>query len=237
MTGPNTSFWMISSSCCSPSTTLASKKKPRAAGLVAAGQHPGVVGQPVDEPGDPVQLGGVVQRPEVGVRRCPGRPRSGRAPARPAPPPGRRGRRGPASTRVAAVQSWPALKYPATAIASAAAGHVRVVEHDDRRLAAQFQVDPLEVTGGRDGDLLARPHAAGDRHHLRDRVGDQCPAGVPVTADHVEHARRQELAHQFGHEQRGDRRGVGRLEHHGVARPRAPGPTSTPPSSSGSSTA
>ena len=26
MTGPNTSFWMISSSWCSPSTTLASKK-------------------------------------------------------------------------------------------------------------------------------------------------------------------------------------------------------------------
>ena len=97
-------------------------------------------------------------------------------------------------------------------------GHVGVVEHDDRRLAAEFQVDPLEVTRGRDRDLLARPHAAGDRHHLRHRVRDQRAAGVPVTAHHVEHAVRQELAHQLGHEQRADRRGVGRLEHHGVAR-------------------
>src|SRR5215217_6952877 len=55
-------------------------------------------------------------------------------------------------------------------------GHVGVVEHDHRGLAAQLQVDPLEVVGGGPGDLLAGPDAAGDRHHRRGRVGHQgCP--------------------------------------------------------------
>ena len=66
----------------------------------------------------------------------------------------------PASTRVAAVQSCPALKYPATAMPSAAGGDVGVVEHDDRGLAAQLEVHPLEVVGGGHGHLPAGPDAS-----------------------------------------------------------------------------
>ena len=62
-----------------------------------------------------------------------------------------------------------------------------------RRLAAELEVDPLEVVGGRLGDLHAGPHRAGDRDHLRGLVRDQRAAGVAVAADDVEHARRQEL--------------------------------------------
>ena len=37
---------------------------------------------------------------------------------------------------------------------------VGVVEHDDRRLAAELEVDPLEVGGGGAGDLHAGAHRA-----------------------------------------------------------------------------
>ena len=39
-------------------------------------------------------------------------------------------------------------------------------------------------------------------------VRDQRAAGVAVAADDVEHAGGQELGHDLGHQQRGDRRGV-----------------------------
>ena len=96
---------------------------------------------------------------------------------------------GPASTRVAAVQSWPALKYPAMAMASAALLDIGVVEDHHRRLAAELEMDPLDVLGGGDGDLAPGPHAPGDRHHLGHRVRHQGPARLAVAAHHVEHAR------------------------------------------------
>ena len=43
--------------------------------------------------------------------------------------------------------------------------HVRVVEHDDRRLAAELQVEPLDGLGGDPGDPLAGHGVAGDRDH------------------------------------------------------------------------
>src|SRR5580700_8137209 len=43
--------------------------------------------------------------------------------------------------------------------------HVRVVEHHDRRLAAELEVDALEVVGRGARDLYAGPDRAGDRHH------------------------------------------------------------------------
>ena len=52
---------------------------------------------------------------------------------------------------------------------------VGVVEHDDRRLAAELEVDPLEVGGRRAGDLHAGAHRAGDRHHVGDRRGRPSP--------------------------------------------------------------
>ena len=56
--------------------------------------------------------------------------------------------------------------------------------------------------GRGDGHLLPGPHAAGDRHHLRHGMGDQRPAGVAVAAHDVEHARREELGHDLGQQQR-----------------------------------
>ena len=69
-------------------------------------------------------------------------------------------------------------------------------------------------------------------------VRDHRPAGVAVAADHVEHARRAGTRPAISASSTVDgRRGVGRLEHHRVAGGDAPGRTSRPPSSSGSSTA
>ena len=77
-------------------------------------------------------------------------------------------------------------------------GHVDVVEDEDRRLAAELEVHPLEVLGGGDRDLPAGPHAAGDGHHLGDGVAHQRPARVPVAADDVEHAGREDLPRHLG---------------------------------------
>jgi tetratricopeptide (TPR) repeat protein len=96
-------------------------------------------------------------------------------------------------------------------------GYVGVIEDDYRGLATQLQVHALEVVRGRPGDFHAGPHRAGDGHHGRDLVRDQLTAGVPVAADHVEHARRQELRGDLRHQQGGRRGGVGRLEHDRVA--------------------
>ncbi len=93
-----------------------------------------------------------------------------------------------------------------------------VVEHDDRRLAAELQVDPLEVLGRGLRDLHARAHRAGDRDHRRGRVADDPGAGLAVADDDVEHARREDLTHDLGQLDRGDRGGVRRLEHDRVAR-------------------
>ena len=95
---------------------------------------------------------------------------------------------------------------------------VGVVEDDDRRLAAEFQVHPLHVAAPppRRPPCPARTEPVID-DHLRDAVLDQRPAGVPVAADDVEHARREELGGQLGQPQRRHRRGVARLEDDGVA--------------------
>ena len=61
---------------------------------------------------------------------------------------------------------------------SAAARDVGVLEHDDRRLAAQLQVRPLDVRGGRGGHRLAGAGRAGDRDHRRDAVVEVSAAPV-----------------------------------------------------------
>ena len=94
---------------------------------------------------------------------------------------------------------------------------VGVVEDDHRRLAAELEVGALELPGRGRRDLHPGPDRTGDRDQLRDLVVDQRTAGVAVTADDVEHARRQELVAQFGEQHRRRRGGVARLEHHCVA--------------------
>ena len=85
---------------------------------------------------------------------------------------------------------------------STASVDVGVVEHDDRRLAAELEVHALEVVGRGLRDLHARAHRAGDRDHLRGRVVDHRGAGRAVARDDVEHARRQELGGDLGEQQR-----------------------------------
>ena len=109
MTGPNTSCWMISSSWRSPLTTLASKKKPRAPIRWPPVSTLAWSGSRSMNPVTRSSWAGVVQRAEVRVRHV----RAGHRLAA-----GLLGQRlgqvvgdpGAASTRVAAVQSWPALK-------------------------------------------------------------------------------------------------------------------------------
>ena len=72
-------------------------------------------------------------------------------------------------------------------------GDVGVLEDDDRRLAAQLQVDALDVLGRGLGDLHAGPYGAGDGGHRRGRVLDHRAAGVAVAADDVEDALGQDL--------------------------------------------
>src|SRR5690606_4721302 len=96
--------------------------------------------------------------------------------------------------------------------------HVGVVADDDGGLAAQLQVEPLEVDGGGLGDLGSGAGGAGERDEPWDRVVHGGAAGVAVAGDHVEHAGRQELRGDLGEQQGGHGRGVGRLEHDGVAR-------------------
>ena len=100
---------------------------------------------------------------------------------------------------------------------------VGVVEDDHRCLAAQLEVGALDVCCGRGRHRDPGAGGAGDRHQLRDRVRDQRGAGVPVAADHVADARREELLHLLDHPAREAGRGVRRLEHDGVARRPAPG--------------
>ena len=58
----------------------------------------------------------------------------------------------------------------------------------------------LEILRRRLGDLVAGAGRAGDRHHRRCLVRDDRPAGVAVAADHVEHAGREELGGDLGHQ-------------------------------------
>src|SRR5919112_4013445 len=95
---------------------------------------------------------------------------------------------------------------------------IGVVEDDDRRLAAELQVYPLEVGGGGLRDLHAGPYGTGDRHHLWRGVLDQHPSCVPVAAEHVEDAIGEEFRGDLGHHHSGDGSSVGRLDHDGVAR-------------------
>ena len=57
MAGPNISSWTISSPCSRPVTTVGAKQKPRAPTWRPAGDHLGVVGEPVEEPLEPRPAG------------------------------------------------------------------------------------------------------------------------------------------------------------------------------------
>ena len=94
---------------------------------------------------------------------------------------------------------------------------VGVVEDHDRGLAAELEVDALEVGRRAGGDLGAGADRAGDGDHGGGGVLDEQAAGLAVAGDDVEGAGGQELRGELGEAERALRRGVARLEHHGVA--------------------
>lgn len=114
------------------------------------------------------------------------------------------------------MQSWPALKNAASAIARGG-GHLDVAEDHRGGLAAQLQVDVLEVVGGRAHHLGPGAGRTGDGHHLHLPVPGQGPAGVPVAADDVDDARRQEAGAQLAEQHGRAGGGVGGFDDERVA--------------------
>jgi len=79
-------------------------------------------------------------------------------------------------------------------------------------------VHALDLVGGRAGDPLAGLDRAGDRDHVDVVVvHERLAGGVAGSEDDVEHAGRQMLGRELGQPQRGQRRGLGRLEDDRVA--------------------
>ena len=136
------------------------------------------------------ELAGVVDRAveEVLVVRVEARPRALAPPRRARR---RTGRRSPdwQITRVAAVQSWPALKKPPARIPSTADSRSASSKTITGALPPSSRWATLRSGRGGRGDRDPRPRRAGDRDHPRHRVGGQPGAGVAVAADEVDHAR------------------------------------------------
>ena len=95
----------------------------------------------------------------------------------------------------------------------------RVVEDDVRGLAAELEGELLVGARDRARDRLAHLGGPGERDLVDAGVLDERAARVARAGDDVDDARRQVgLPADVGEQQRGERRGLGRLEHHGVAR-------------------
>ena len=94
----------------------------------------------------------------------------------------------------------------------------RVVEDDVGGLATELERELVARTGQRPLDPLAHLGRAGERHLLDARMFDQERPRLAGAGDDVQDARWQvDLLADGGERQRGERRGFGRLQHHGVA--------------------
>ena len=198
MTGPKISSWICSSSWLQAGEHGRLVEVARLALPLAAGLEAGVVGQPVDHAGDPVELVGVVERAVEHVLVV-GHAGLGAL--------GLLGQRGDEVV----VHARPGEHAGG---GGAVLAGVEVAGLGDRRSAAfSMSASSKTITGALPpssrwtrlrsaaadaGDLHAGPDRAGDRDHLRGLVLDQRAAGVAVAADDVEHARRQELLRQLG---------------------------------------
>ena len=121
---------------------------------------------------------------------------------------------------------------------AATAVQVGVVEDDDRRLAAELEVDALQRRRGRLGDLLAGRDVARQRDHGARRVLDEARADrLAVARDDVEDARREDVGGELGQAQRRQRRLLGRLQDDRVAGRERRADLPDRPSSAGSSRA
>ena len=165
MTGPNTSRWLSSSSWRRPLTTVGAKKYPRSPTRCPPVSTSGVIGHALEHPADVRELIGVVERTvEHVVRR-----RSDLGVA------GLLGERGRELLGDAGGHEHPGGRgavLPGVEVAGhgdvlGRVGEIRVVEDDDGSLAAELEMDALEVLGGAGRDLKPGAHRAGDRHHAR----------------------------------------------------------------------
>src|SRR5471032_1398603 len=95
---------------------------------------------------------------------------------------------------------------------------VCVVEHDERRVAAQFQGDFLDVLGAFGHQLTTDFGRTGERQLAHDRVAGQLAADVASAAgDNAQHAFRDACAVcQLNQCQRRERRLRSRFDHHGA---------------------
>lgn len=93
---------------------------------------------------------------------------------------------------------------------------VGVVEDDERRLAAEFELDPCPGGGGLRHHLPADRARPGEGHHVDAGMSGQVCAGIRTGADDdVENAVGQSgLGGDAGHRQRRQRRDLGRLQDH-----------------------
>jgi hypothetical protein len=96
---------------------------------------------------------------------------------------------------------------------------IGVVEHDERRLSAQLEREPLDVASGQPHHAATGGRGAGDGDLAADRVGDELVADLAAGADdEVERPRWQsrvgEAANDVGGRQR---RATGRLRDDGAA--------------------
>ena len=94
---------------------------------------------------------------------------------------------------------------------------VGVVEHDDRGLAAELEVDALERVGGGGGDGLAGADRAGEGDEVDALVAHELLTDVALAEDDVEDAGGDVLVDELREPDGGGRRVLRRLEDHGVA--------------------
>ena len=96
---------------------------------------------------------------------------------------------------------------------------VGVSEDDVGRLAAEFERDPLERVCRAAHDDLADRRGACEGDLVYARMRDQCSARCAKAGQHAEHAGREfELLEDARQGERRERRLLGRLEQHGIAR-------------------
>ena len=117
------------------------------------------------------------------------------------------------------MQIWPWWANVPHAPTEAAAAHVDVAHDDQRRVAAQFQVRPLEVLPGQRTDRPPGAGRAGEGDDPDGGLDDQGLADVGPTGQHLQDAGRQaRLLEDAGeHRPTADRRARVGLEDHRVA--------------------
>ena len=122
------------------------------------------------------------------------------------------------SSREPAQQTWPWLNQIAVDDALDGAVEIGVVEHDERRLAAEFERKLLARARRRAADEAADFGRAGEGDLVDVVMRDERRARRAVAGDDVDDARRQaRLDADFGERQRRQRREFGGLQHHRIA--------------------